>query len=165
MRFRGRGATRRAELEWRRSATQATRDRFYGAAFDWAAGMHCVKLAAVHLRNMGHRPPALPKVTSPEAAHRALAARGWDSVAAMLDSLLERIPPAMMLPGDLAVVDGDEGFESVLVYLGPRKLMGWLPRGLEAVFEVAEDGTPLRTTEGVVIFAAGLGEVKAAWRT
>lgn len=151
------------EGERRRAGAQATRDRFFGAEFDWASGMHCVKLAHAHLRNMGKRPPALPKVTSPAQARKALAERGWDSVSAMLDGLLERIPPAMMRVGDLAVVDGDEGFESVLVFLGPRKLMGWLPEGLRAVVGF-DDGGAAITRGGVAIFDATLGDVKAAWR-
>lgn len=139
--------SRRPELERRRIGAQATRDRFYGVRFDWASGMHCVKLAHAHLRNMGKRPHKLPKVTSPAEARKALKDRGWDSVSDMLDSMLDRVPPAMMRVGDIGVVEGDEGFESVVIYLGPRKVMGWVPGGAE-----------------IVIYDTGLDSLSAAWR-
>lgn len=138
---------RRPEGERRRIGTQKTRDRFFGQRFDWKAGMHCVTLAHAHLRNMGKRPPKLPKVTSPDEARAALKERGWNSVTAMLDDLLERIPPAMMRTGDIGVVEGSEGFESVVILLGPRKVLGWHPSGAE-----------------VVIYDTGLDVLDGAWR-
>lgn len=135
------------EGERRRVGTQKTRDQFFGERFDWAKGMHCVKLAHAHLRNMGKRPRNLPTVKSPEQAQEALAERGWSSVADMLDELLERIPPAMMRTGDIGVVEGSEGFESVVILLGPRKVLGWLPDGAE-----------------VVIYDTGLDALGGAWR-
>jgi hypothetical protein len=147
VRFRGRGEARLPELEKRRRATQATKDHFIGRPFDWREGRHCVQLAHYHLRKMGKRPPALPRIRGPEDARRELAARGWNSVAEMLDSLLERIPPAMMRLGEIAVTPGSEGLESVVIYLGPRMLLGWLPDGSR-----------------VVIYDAGLGDLSAAWR-
>lgn len=113
------------EMERRRAATQATLDRYRGKAFDWSTGITCVHLAWCQLRKMGHRPPGLPRVRSALAARRALQARGWSSVADLLDSVLPRIAPARMLLGDLAVTPSEEGMGSVMVCVGPRMLMGW----------------------------------------
>lgn len=127
------------ELERRREATQATIDKFKGKPLDWSEGRHCVKLAHYHLRQMGWRSPklpTLPAVKSPLAAKKAMKERGWDSVPAMLDSVLgkgARIPAAMMLTGDMAVTPGDEGFDCVMICIGPRTMMGFLPDGSEVV--------------------------------
>lgn len=132
----------------RQEATQATVDKFTGKPFDWNAGVHCVKLAHYHLRQMGWRKlPKLPLVKSPLAAKKALKARGWDSITAMLDSLLERIPPAMMRLGDIATVEGDEGFDAVFINAGPRRLFGW------------REDQPV-----AVMLDVSLDEISAAWR-
>jgi hypothetical protein len=119
------------ELERRRVATQATLDKFKGQSFDWSEGRHCVKLAHFHLRQMGRKPPTLPRIRSALAAKKEMKARGWSSVSEMLDTMLVRIPPAMMLLGDIAVTPGDQGFESVVINLGGRDFLGWLPDGSE----------------------------------
>ncbi|MBO0750305.1 MAG: hypothetical protein J2O44_07760 [Porphyrobacter sp.] len=134
-------------LDQRRIATQATRDQFVGKPLDWAAGRHCVKMAHVHARRMGARVPPLPRVRSPLGARKALKANGWGGVTAMLDSLFERIAPARMLLGDMAVTPGDEGMDSVMICLGPRRMLGFLPDGSE-----------------VVAYEADLNEFTAAWR-
>src|SRR3546814_18401415 len=46
----------------RKEATQATLDKFKGQPFDWGAGRHCVRLAHFHLRQMGQKPPTLPRI-------------------------------------------------------------------------------------------------------
>lgn len=115
----------------RQEATQATVDKFKGQPFDWNEGVHCVKLAHYHLKQMGWRSPKLPTlpvVHSALAAKKAMKARGWDTVEEMLDQVLgkgSRIPPAMMQLGDMAVVEGDAGFGAVFLCVGPRRLAGW----------------------------------------
>ena len=150
---------RRAELkrrrklpegERRREATQATLDKFKGKSFDWAEGRHCVKLAHFHLRQMGMRSPklpTLPRVRSALAAKKALKERGWSSVSDMLDSVLVRIPPAMMRLGDIATVEGDDGLDAVFVNAGPRRLFGW------------REDQPV-----AVVLEVPLDKVKGAWR-
>lgn len=137
------------ELERRRIATQSTLDLFRGSSFAWGDddALTCVHVAYWHLWMMGHELPALPTLKSPLAAKRALAKRGWDSVEAMLDSLLDRISPAMMLLGDLAVVPGQDGLDAILVSAGPLKLMGWH----------AESGE-------FVLYDNALAEITGAWR-
>lgn len=153
------------EGERRRLGTQKTRDKFFGEVFDWKASMHCVKLAHAHLVNMGRKPPKLPKVKGPKEAQDAMEERGWKTVSEMLDSFLERIPPAMMRTGDIGIVDGDEGFESVVIFLGPRKVMGWLPADLTAIVEVSEDPEEeFVTRSGVVIYDTSLDVLNSAWR-
>lgn len=134
------------EPERRRAATEATLAKFRGTAFDWAEGRHCIKLAHYHLRQMGKRPPALPRIRSALAAKKELKARGAGSVTELLDGLLERIPPARMQLGDIAILPGDGGLESVRICAGPRRLFGW------------SEGQPV-----AVMLAVGLHEVKAAW--
>lgn len=146
---------RRAELrarrklpegERRRAATEATLNKFRRTAFDWSEGRHCMKLAHYHLRQMGKRPPALPRIRSPLAARKELKARGFASVTELLDSLLVRIPPARMQLGDIAVLPGDDGLDAVFVCAGPRRVFGW------------REDQPT-----AVMLAIRLDEVTAAW--
>lgn len=135
------------ELERRRVATEKTLARYRGKILDWSTGCICIRLARDHLRNMGHKPQSLPRVRSPLAAKKALKERGWSSVAAMLDSMLERIAPAEMMLGDLAIVPGDAGLDAIFVCAGPLKVFGW-----------REDAPAL------VLLDIGLDELTGAWR-
>ena len=135
------------DLIRRQDATQRTLDRYRPKVFDWRTGITCVHLARFHLKAMGHSVPTVPRIRSALAARRALQDRGWDSVTAMLDSMLPRIAPAQMLLGDLAAVPGSDGFDSILICAGPQKVMGWS----------AVDGT-------FVVYDGGIGDLAAAWR-
>jgi hypothetical protein len=134
------------EPERRRAATEATLAKFRGTAFDWTEGRHCIKLAHYHLRQMGKRPPALPRIRSALAARKELKARGVESVTELLDSMLPRIAPAQMQLGDLATLPGDDGLDAVFVCAGPRRLFGW------------REDSPV-----AVMLAIRLDEVTAAW--
>lgn len=132
----------------RQQATQATLDKFKGKAVDWQRGIHCVRLAHFHLRQMGHRPPTLPRLRSALAAKREMQRRGWDDVAAMLDAIgLQRIPPAAMLLGDLAVGPADELFGAIGVCAGPLRLLGW------------HEDAP-----GLAVLDTDLSQLTGAWR-
>lgn len=135
------------ELDRRREATQATLDKFKNQAFNWGEGRHCVRLAHYHLRQLGRKPPTLPRIRSALAAKKALTERGWESVSDMLDCILVRIPPAMMLTGDIVTVPGEEGLDAIFICAGPRKFIGW-----------RED------IEGCVILDVEMGQISAAWR-
>jgi len=135
------------ELVRRQQATQKTLDRYRAKVFDWQTGVTCVHLARFHLKNMGHKVPTLPRIRSALSAKRALKERGWDSVEQMLDSILVRITPAQMMLGDVAIVPGDGGLDSILVCAGPFKLLGWS----------AIDGT-------FVAYDGGNADVSGAWR-
>lgn len=134
------------EAERRRAATEATLAKFRGTVFDWGDGRHCMKLAHYHLRQMGKRPPALPRIRSALAARKELKARGVGSVTELLDGLLVRVPPAQMRLGDLAVLPGDDGLDAVFLCAGPRRLFGW------------REDQPV-----AVMLEIRLDEVKAAW--
>lgn len=135
------------ELEKRRVATEKTLARFRGKAFDWSQGVTCVHLARAHMRNMGHRPPGLPRFRSAFGAKRALAERKYGSVAGMLDSLLPRIAPARMLLGDICLVPGEDGLDAIFICASPRKVFGW-----------REDAT------GLVVLDVRPEELTGAWR-
>lgn len=121
------------EMERRRAASEATMAKFLGKPFNWGEGWHCIKMAHYHLRQMGKRPPSLPRVRSALAAKRAMKERGWDSVVEMLDQLLTPVPRAMLRLGDLVATPGTDGMDSVMIYLAPHRFLGWLPDGSEAV--------------------------------
>ncbi len=131
----------------RTEATKMTFQKFRNEAFDWRTGKHCVRVAHFHLRQMGHTIPTLPRIRSALSARRALVAGGWASVSDMLDSLLEPIAPARMVVGDIGVVPGDDGHESIVICLGPQKVLGWLPSG-----------------EKMVIYDGGVQHLTGAWR-
>lgn len=77
------------------------------------------------MRQMGHKPEALPRIRSAFAARREMLARGWHDVGDMLDTMLTRIPPARMQLGDLAMVQSGDEMGSIMVNVAPRKLIGW----------------------------------------
>jgi hypothetical protein len=146
MEFRGRGATRTAELNWRKAATDKTLARYKNRQFDWSTGVTCIHMAWAHLRAMGHRPPTLPRFRSALMAKRALNEAGHEGVTALLDSLLPRIAPARMMLGDLATVEGEVGLDAIMICAGPQRLFGW-----------REDEA------GLVVLGVAMKDVKAAW--
>ena len=99
--------------------------KYRGRAFDWADKATCLHLARTQLRQMGHKPPAIPAFRSAIGAKRAMEAAGYQTMADIFDGLgLERITPAAMLVGDLAVLPGDGGFDAIVICAG-NKMIGW----------------------------------------
>jgi len=113
------------ELVRRKEAVEATLTRYRAKPFSWASGITCVHLCRAHLRNMGRKVPTIPRFRSALAAKRALKAGGWPHVAAMLDSILTRIPPAAMTLGDVAALPGEDGLHGIVICAGPRRVFGW----------------------------------------
>lgn len=114
------------DLIRRRDATQNTLNKFKGEVFDWSKGVTCVHLARFQLLRMGHKPQKLPSIRSALTARRELDSRKWADCGDMLDAQgLPRIPPAMMLLGDLAMLPDADGFGAIFVCVGPHKAMGW----------------------------------------
>lgn len=141
-------AKAKPELLRRKDATEKTLARYRGKAFSWAKGITCVHLARAQLKAMGHKPPTLPRFRSAFLAKQAMRERGWANAEEMLDSMLPRISPAMMLLGDLAVAPSDEGnMGSIMICAGPHKLLGW-----------REDAAEL------VVLDVSLDELTGAWR-
>ena len=137
------------DLIRRQEATAATMAKFRGKARSWESGITCAHLARFHLRKMGHRVEPLPRLRSLIAARRALDARGWADVTAMLDAQpgLLRIAPAQMALGDLATLESGDGLGAIMVCAGPHKLIGW------------RDDAP-----EMVVLDVELGELSAVWR-
>lgn len=99
--------------------------KYRARGFDWKSKATCLHMTSFHLRRMGRRPPRLPQVGSLLAAKRELAKRGWANVGDMLDGIgLERIAPAAMRLGDLAMILDDTGLGEIVVSAG-GKVIGW----------------------------------------
>lgn len=115
------------ELVARRSAAQATVDRFKGRVFSYGKD-DCVRLAAFVLRKRGHR-PQLGKAGSYSSllgAKRALKRAGYETLAEALDAMgLPRIPPASVLPGDIVMVPADAFDGGFGVAVGNGRVIGW----------------------------------------
>ena len=114
-------------LSVRAEATELTLARFEGKPFSWA-GANCIRLARTQAANMGHRLPPVPRFRSALGARRALAARGADSVTALLDQHFLRLPgPAYAWLGDLVVGPADplHGLEAVGIADGQGNVWGW----------------------------------------
>jgi hypothetical protein len=125
------------DLVRRQRALEKTRDRFAGRAFELGI-TDCAILARAHLKAMGHKHvPAPGKYRTPKEAVDALRVASKKAGAKkaglipLFDALLERIPPAAMLPGDIAMVDREEGplgvdIGSLVISVG-TKFWGWHP--------------------------------------
>ena len=120
-----------ADLIRRNRALTATQAQFAGKAFALGSA-DCVQLVRFHLLKMGHR--GLPEATgysSPAGVTKVLKGLGFDNLEGLFDSLLPRIPPAFMLPGDIGLVRAEEGAPAwragtVVISIG-RKFLGWHP--------------------------------------
>lgn len=77
----------------------------------------CARMVAQHAKHMGHQitVSAYGSYTTPAGALRALRRRGYPSLEALLDRLWERIPPALVLPGDVLALPSASGVLSALV--------------------------------------------------
>lgn len=115
----------------RQRALLATQQRFAGQSFKLGKA-DCIQLVRFHLGKMGHK--GLPKAvgySSPGGVTKALAQLGFDNLEQLFDSLLPRIAPAAMLPGDIGLIAAEEGAPAwragtVAISVG-RKFLGWHP--------------------------------------
>ncbi len=106
-----------------------TMTRWQGQRFVWGES-DCVKLGVSHLRAMGHHLAlGLHKAGTYRTAigaKRALKRAGHDSIAAALDGVgLERIAPAMTLPGDVILTPGTEGWHALAIVIGNGAVFGF----------------------------------------
>lgn len=126
----------------RLEAVDRTKARYGGKVFVLGSN-DCGKLLAFHLKAMGHKVPSSGNYTTEAGAIRACRRAGGDTLAEVLDKVgLERIAPAAMLLGDVALLKSEfeDGTASRLgaavVHLG-GKMMGWHPEKAElAVMDV-----------------------------
>lgn len=123
-------------LNQRAAAVRATQIRFANRPFKWGA-VDCIKVAAFHVRQVGHKPASLAKAgkyRSALSARRALQNAGYDSLTAAIEGAgLVEIAPASALMGDLIVLPGNEGWESVLILIGPNTAFGFHEEALTLV--------------------------------
>ena len=127
-------------------ATDKVVAKFRARPFDWSKRATCIHLARAQARALGHRPPSIPDIRSAIGARRALAQLGHETLSGLLDAMFPRIAPASALPGDLVVVPGEEGFESIGIAAGGAILM----------YHADADG--------LVPVKEALGSVTGAWR-
>lgn len=112
------------DLAQRVDATEKVVARFRGRPFDWRDRRTCIHLARAQARALGHRPPAIPDFRSALGAKTALKATGHPTLEALLDSLFPRIAPAAMWVGDLALMEGGDGFDAIVICAG-SKMIGY----------------------------------------
>lgn len=119
-----------SEILRRRDVTQATLEHFAAKPFSWTAGATCVHLVRKQLVGMGHKPPPMRAFRSALTAKKALQAKGWPNLAAMMDSLLPAIGPAQVVVGDIAEMPSDDDmFGALAVVIGNGRIMGYLGEG------------------------------------
>lgn len=109
-------------------AAQATRDEWWEAP--WRMGhADCVRMAASHLRRMGHtvRLPPAGSYRSVRSATMKLNARGFASLADAMDKMgFPRIAPAAALVGDVIELPSEIGeLGTLTVALGNGRVLGW----------------------------------------
>lgn len=118
------------EMARRMRAIESIRARFEAQPYKIGQS-DCAKLVRALLVQMGHKRLPKPKpYKNAIGAKRELTRLGFDSLEAMMDTLLPRIAPAMMLPGDIGLIEADPddaaGDETLVVSLG-SKYWGWHP--------------------------------------
>ncbi len=110
----------------RKDATEKTLQWFAPRPFDWAKSATCVHMVRRHLVHMGHKVPPMPQFRSPLTAKRALHDRGWESLGAMMDSIVPRIGSSWKLLGDVLELPSDsDAFPALVVYTGNDTIMGY----------------------------------------
>ncbi|RSU59308.1 hypothetical protein BRX36_19265 [Sphingomonas sp. S-NIH.Pt1_0416] len=112
------------DLAQRANATESVVARFRGRPFDWKSRRTCIHLARAQARALGHRPPSVPDFRSPLSARTALRSTGHETLEALLDSLFNRIAPAAMWLGDIALMAGGDGFDAIVIAVG-GKMIGY----------------------------------------
>ncbi len=115
----------------REQALFATMARFQFKPFKIGKA-DCVLLVRYHAVKMGHRKlPRAPDYKDAKGALAALKKLGAKDVAGLMDKHFERIAPAAMLPGDVALVEAERGEAAwqagtVVISVG-RKWLAWHP--------------------------------------
>jgi hypothetical protein len=115
----------------RQRALDKVMKKFGGKPFELGTN-DCVQLTRFHLKALGHKLPPTGKYATAAQAAAQLKKQGAKNLEQLLDKHLERIPPARMLPGDLAMPPSDPDapaakIGTVMVAITPRKFLGWHP--------------------------------------
>ncbi|WCT73924.1 hypothetical protein PQ455_01440 [Sphingomonas naphthae] len=123
------------EMELRVAAVRATLARFKGKPLRFGTN-DCVRMAAFHLRKMGHKVKLPPSgsYASIRSGERELSARGFATLAEAVDSLgLECIPPAAAVDGDLVELPSDNGLGCLTVEVGNGRVLGYYAGKVEVL--------------------------------
>ena len=111
-------------LERRHAAIEATMARYRDKPFQWGK-VDCAKVAAFHLKKLGHK-ILISKAgaySSPIGAARALKRLGYSTLAEMADGIgLSPIPYSRMLLGDIAEIEGEGPLGAIGLYAGNGNL-------------------------------------------
>lgn len=108
------------QLEHRHAAIEATIARYRDKPFAWGK-VDCAKVAAFHLKQLGHKIliSKAGSYGSALGAARAIKRMGYSSLAEMADGVgLAAIPYSRMLLGDLAEVEADNAIGALGLYAG-----------------------------------------------
>lgn len=135
---------RRPHLQRRVDAAQKTLDRFKGKPFKFGR-WDCAQMVFFHLRAMGRPLKAAARAGSYHSllgGVKQLKKAGHDDLVALMDSHLERIPPAAALAGDIVAMPGLEGPGALTVAMGNGRVLGY--------HEEAEGAVVMQPVEMVV---------------
>lgn len=120
------------EMQARVNIAQAVLDRFSGQPLDWTKN-DCGKLAGMALRLAGANPrmSRFAGYSNEIGARRKLKAAGFNDLPSVLDDLgLQRIPPLMILTGDIVGLPGEGGWTALGVAVGNRKVLMFATDGI-----------------------------------
>jgi hypothetical protein len=122
---------KRPDMIRRHNAVEKTMRRFGGRAFG-IGSVDCIKMARFHLKEMGHKLPSTGNYKTVAGAVAQLKKQGVRNVAELLDKFLERIPPAAMTLGDLAMPPSEPDapaskLGTVIIMASGQKFIGWHP--------------------------------------
>lgn len=110
----------------RRDVTQATIDHFLPKPFSWVKAATCLHMIRRHVRAMGKPVPTMPRFRSALSARAAMQARGWSSLAEVMDAVLPRITPAEVIIGDVVELpSSSDVFGALCIAVGNGRVMGY----------------------------------------
>lgn len=136
-------------LHERAERTRAVVGRFRSKPFDWAKAATCYHLVRAQLVAFGYKAKAVPAFRTPLGAKGALKKLGAASLEQLMDNHgCMRIPPAMMIVGDVALLPSEGPFDALAIYGGGGELFGWH----------GDDASSLRS------FSMPATDIIAAWR-
>lgn len=112
-------------LKQRVDQTSEVIARFRDKPFAWNTRGNCIHLAKAQARALKVRTPTVPRFTTYAGAVKALKATGCETLEELLDRHLRRIPPAMMIVGDIVMVPGQAPFNALAIAAGGNMIVGW----------------------------------------
>ncbi len=115
------------EMVRRQKAVVATKGRFEGKAFAWGS-VDCAKMAAFHLKQMGHkvRLSKAGQYTTALGAQAACRRMGGETLPEVMDALgFPRIAPAFAKMGDIVSFQSDHPIGALGIIVGNGNMMAF----------------------------------------